>query len=52
MKIFLEKLTNFNKANKNLSNSEKVTEMSQWFTESFLNIVKDEDENDSDYEDN
>ena len=54
MRIFLDKITNINKANRNMSITEKVTEMNQWFTEKFLNIVKDEDdeENYSDYEDN
>ncbi len=57
MSIFLDKITNINKANKNLSVTEKVTEMNQWFTEKFLNIVKDDDDDDneenySDYEDN
>jgi len=54
MRIFLEKITKINKANKNMSITEKVTQMNQWFTEKFLDIVKDndEEENNSDYEDN
>jgi hypothetical protein len=42
MKIFLEKVSHLNKAANNMTVSQKVTEMNQWFTESFLNIVKDE----------
>ena len=42
MKIFLEKVSHINKAANNMTHSQKVTEMNQWFTESFLNIVKEE----------
>ena len=42
MKIFLEKVSHLNKAANNMTVSQKVTEMNQWFTESFLNIVKEE----------
>ena len=49
MRIFLDKISSLNRIKNNLTIAEKVSEMNQWFTESFLNIVK-EDESEGEIE--